>query len=66
MWPDRVSNRGPLTYESGVLPTALRGPAREGEINWSKQTREKNVQTQTAATRNYCKRNRPLTYFYPN
>ena len=21
MWPDRVSNPGPLTYESGVLPT---------------------------------------------
>ena len=28
MWPDRVSNPGPLTYESGALPTALRGPAR--------------------------------------
>ena len=28
MWPDRVSDPGPLTYESGVLPTALRGPAR--------------------------------------
>ena len=27
MWPDRVSNSGPLTCESGVLPTALRGPA---------------------------------------
>ena len=27
MWPDRVSNPGPLTYESGALPTALRGPA---------------------------------------
>ena len=24
MWPDRVSNPGPLTYESGALPTALR------------------------------------------
>ena len=23
MWPDRVSNPGPLTYESGVLPIAL-------------------------------------------
>ena len=29
MWPDRVSNPGPLTYESGALPTALRGPARK-------------------------------------
>ena len=27
MWPDRVSNLGPLTYESGALPIALRGPA---------------------------------------
>ena len=27
MWPDRVSNLGPLTYESGALPTALRGLA---------------------------------------
>ena len=27
MLPDRVSNSGPLTYESGVLPIALRGPA---------------------------------------
>ena len=27
MWPDRVWNPGPLTYESGALPTALRGPA---------------------------------------
>ena len=27
MLPDRVSNPGPLTYESGVLPITLRGPA---------------------------------------
>ena len=27
MWPDRVSNPGPLTYESGALPTVLGGPA---------------------------------------
>ena len=27
MLPDRVLNPGPLTYESGALPTALRGPA---------------------------------------
>ena len=29
MLPDRVSNPGPLTYESGALPIALRGPAVE-------------------------------------
>ena len=27
MLPDQVSNSGPLTYESGALPIALRGPA---------------------------------------
>ena len=27
MWPDWVSNPGPLTYETGALPTALRSPA---------------------------------------
>ena len=30
MLPDRVSNPGPLTYESGALPIALRGPAING------------------------------------
>ena len=30
MLPDRVSNPGPLTYESGALPTGLCGPARNG------------------------------------
>ena len=32
MWPDRVSNPGPLTYESGALPIALRGPAHTARI----------------------------------
>ena len=27
MWPEQVSNPGPLTYESGALPIALRRPA---------------------------------------
>ena len=31
MLPDRVSNPGPLNYESGALSIALRGPA-GGEI----------------------------------
>ena len=33
MLPDRVSNPGPLTYESGALPIALRGPARWADDN---------------------------------
>ena len=32
MWPDRVSNPGPLTYESGALLIALRGPAENGRV----------------------------------
>ena len=32
MLPDRVSNPGPLTYESGALPIALRGPAAADDI----------------------------------
>ena len=32
MWPNRVSNPGPLTYESGALSTALRGPAKVCEV----------------------------------
>ena len=30
MLPDRVSNPGPLTYESGDLPIALRGLSKIG------------------------------------
>ena len=29
MLPDRVSNPGPLTYESGALPISLRGPEKQ-------------------------------------
>ena len=32
MLPDRVSNPGPLTYESGALPIALRGPEKCREV----------------------------------
>ena len=37
MLPDRVSNPGPLTYESGAQPIALRGPAtlKETQKNFS-------------------------------
>ena len=40
MLPDRVSNPGPLTYESGALPIALRGPARRGGKTISKSGQE--------------------------
>ena len=34
MFPDRVLNPGPLTYESGALPIALHGPADSVEKWW--------------------------------
>ena len=36
MLPDRVSNPGPLTYESGALPIALRGPASYFLTHWTR------------------------------
>ena len=47
MWPDRVSNPGPLSLELDALPTALRGPALLNvnnifcNIGLLKQTRKK-------------------------
>ena len=41
MWPDRVSNPGPLTYESGALPIALRGPANAVVVASVKRIKEK-------------------------
>ena len=35
MLPDRVSNPGPLTYESGALPIALHGPAKVYGISFT-------------------------------
>ena len=40
MLPDRVSNPGPLTYESGALPIALRGPANGFIYPAAKETRK--------------------------
>ena len=43
MLPDRVSNPGPLTYESGTLPIAGGGtpppkpPSKEGVNDWVKK-----------------------------
>ena len=42
MLPDRVSNPGPLTYESGALPIALRGPACSSNQNFWLAERKRN------------------------
>ena len=39
MLPDRVSNPGPRTYESGAQPIALRGPAHtKGKVKTDEQS----------------------------
>ena len=43
MLPDRVSNPGPLTYESGALPIALRSPAIYLVTNHCKQESISNI-----------------------
>ena len=43
MLPDRVSNPGPLTYESGALPIALRGPAGKNYFPLSIEFKGKNL-----------------------
>ena len=42
MWPDRVSNPGPLTYESVALPTALCGSAQVTSVYYNKMTFDDN------------------------
>ena len=51
MLPDRVSNPGPLTYESGALPIAPRGPARAIVYNIDRP-RAMNAEA-TVASQNY-------------
>ena len=34
MLPERVSNPGPLTYESGALPITLRDPVAQWVKSW--------------------------------
>ena len=41
MLPDRVSNPGPLTYQSSAFPIALRRPASRQEARDRRQSRQK-------------------------
>ena len=43
MWPDRVSNSGPLAHKSDTLPNALRGPASEHQISTLRLAVKKNT-----------------------
>ena len=45
MLPDRVSHPGPLTYQSGALPNALRGPANPLRYLHETNTNMKHEQT---------------------
>ena len=51
MLPDRVSNAGPLTYESGALPIALRGPAPCSLTRWPPELKiEKSLNVNSSYT----------------
>ena len=50
MWPDLVSNPGPLTYDSGALSTAPRGPA----ISYRDPTRTKVEVAEVFKAVTYC------------
>ena len=56
MLPDRVSNPGPLTYESGALPIVLRSPAPYGgdPINGRKYKQKKQTSRSTSMASNGC------------
>ena len=67
MLPDRVLNPGPLTYESGALPIALRGPAYFHETKYKHKTQLNDGQGKSTKTpptfwRNYA----PLKNQYEN
>ena len=40
MLPDRVSNPGPLTYESGAIPIALRGRPRRQDLGFKSRPKD--------------------------
>ena len=52
MLPDRVSNPGPLTYESGALLIVLRGPAKIEGTEKKQTTILKGTSTLTETERN--------------
>ena len=69
MLPDRVSNPGPLTYESGVLPIALRGPARllsqtRSRLHYAARRRsEDSLQTHRCRTKSHS-RTKSIDIYY--
>ena len=54
MWPDRVSNPGPPTYESGALPIALRGPALKKQKEKRKYVARPGIEPRTPDLRVRC------------
>ena len=54
MLPDRVSNPGPRTYETGALPIALRGPA-SPLLNFSPYRDKTVVFPRGKCTKSFCK-----------
>ena len=59
MLPDLVWNPGPLTYESGALPIALRGPAFFWDCSGRKK---KTLSWDTSNNCHNCPKNRKVLY----
>ena len=57
MLPDRVSNPGPLTYESGALPIALRGPTQTDVLKTVDATNQVETLLQTLMALSGVKKN---------
>ena len=74
MLPDLVSNPGPLTYELGALPIALRGPTRgRGTLSKAKTNNCQNstvtlkiilISTMTSTSMHRCKFNAKNLFFF--
>ena len=56
MFPDRKSNPGPLTYESGALPIALRGPAQNSKTTCTSSYHRKKVNKISNESDERCRR----------
>ena len=68
MWPNWVSNPGPLTYESGALPTALCGPAQwfVKSSRMQKIKREHELFLSRKSVRNFCSAKAPHIFSVKN
>ena len=63
MLPDRVSNPGPLAYESGTLPIALRGPAMGHSNHYTSYITQKGSKTLGLDKTSFCLKKKQIFVF---